>query len=488
MRKALYLGGCSLFLLVLTLLIRTASFTSRQVQVPSVEAPAVDGARVAGKLSGAIQIRTISHEDPRKKDENEFARFAAALQDSFPRVHQNLTREAVADLSLLYCWKGSRPGETPFLLMAHQDVVPVEPSTESRWTHPPFAGEVAEGFVWGRGAMDDKGSLIAILEAVEMLLESGFRPERTLYLAFGHDEELGGEGGALQIVAALKSRGVELSYVLDEGGAIAEAGLVPGFDRPVALIGIAEKGASSVELSVASEGGHSSVPPRETAVSIVSEAIVRLQSHPLPGGLRGPFAQTLEYLGPEMPFFPRMALANLWAFRGLIERRLAQSPATDAVLRTTTAATVVEGGVKANVLPAKARAVINFRIMPGETPSTVLEHVRRVVADPRVKVSALEGREPSAVSPVDSPGFRLVERTVRELFPDVIVAPYLVLGGTDSRHYAPLTTGLYRFAPFRASASDLRRAHGTDERIAVENLGKLVSFYMQLIRNSEHSP
>jgi carboxypeptidase PM20D1 len=484
MTRALGFLAFGLFLLLLTLMVRTASFSSRQLQVESVSAPVVDARRVSAKLSRAIQIPTVSREDPAPGDSVPFARFHAELEESFPRVHSSLTRETVGEGSLLYCWRGRQPELTPYLLMAHQDVVPVEPGTEERWRQPPFAGAIAEGYVWGRGALDDKGSLITILEAVETLLEAGFVPERTVYLAFGHDEELGGTEGAARIAEVLLSRGVELRYVLDEGGAIVER-LVPGLDRPLAVIGIAEKGALDVELLVESEGGHSSVPPRETAVSILSEAVARVQSHPLPGRLSGPFAQTLEYLGPEMPFLSRLALANLWLFRGLAEWQLSQTPSTDAALRTTTAVTLIEGGVKSNVLPAKARAVVNFRIVPGESRETVLQHLRRVIGDRRVKVTALGGRDPSGVAPIHSPGYRLIERSVRQLFPGTVVAPYLVLGGTDSRHFTPLTSDCYRFSPLRARAEDLRRAHGTDERIGVENLTELVGFYMQLVRNSD---
>jgi carboxypeptidase PM20D1 len=362
-------------------------------------------------------------------------------------------------------------------------VVPIEPGTESAWSHPPFAGELDDGYIWGRGAMDDKGSLIAILEAVETLVSRGFRPKRTVHLVLGHDEEVGGERGAAAVAKLLESRGVRALFVLDEGGAIAE-GFMPGLDRPIATVGVAEKGAASVEIAVEVEGGHSSVPPRQTAIGILSRALVRLEDNPLPGGIQGPFRDMLLTLGREMPFSRRLALANLWLFGPLVERQLSHIPAADSMMRTSTAVTIVEGGVKANVLPSKARAVVNFRIAPGDTVESVLDHVRRVTADPRVKVvEARETREPSPVSSTDSEGYRRIERAILEIFPEAVVTPYLLPGGTDSRHLTALTPDVYRFGALRVSSDDLKRAHGTDERISVDGLAQMVAFYLQLLGN-----
>jgi carboxypeptidase PM20D1 len=364
--------------------------------------------------------------------------------------------------------------------MAHQDVVPIEPGTEEAWSHSPFGGKLADGYIWGRGAMDDKGSLVAILEAVETLLARGFRPKRAVYLVLGHDEEVGGEAGAAAIAELLKGRDVRPFFVLDEGGAIAD-GFLPGLDQPLATVGVAEKGAASVEIEVKVAGGHSSVPPRQTAIGILSRAIVRLEDNPFPGGIQGPFRDMLLTVGREMTFSRRFVLANLWLFGPLVERQLSRVPAADSMMRTSTAVTIVDGGVKANVLPSKATAVINFRIAPGDTVEGVLEHVRRVVSDPRVSIEARETREPSPVSSTDSEGYRLIARTIRQIVPEAVVAPYLLPGGTDSRHFAKLTPDVYRFSAMQVTGDDLRRAHGTDERLAVDVLARMVAFYLQLL-------
>jgi carboxypeptidase PM20D1 len=369
--------------------------------------------------------------------------------------------------------------------MAHQDVVPVPAETEPDWTHPPFSGAIVDGHVWGRGALDDKAGLMGILEAVEALLAAGFRPRRTLHLAFGQDEEVGGTQGGAKIAQLLRSREMRPEYILDEGGFIAE-GVVPGVAAPVALVGIAEKGYLTLELSVAGAGGHSSMPERSTTIGILSRALVRLEEHPFPADLacsRLFFAR----VGPGMPFHKRLALANLWLFAPWVERMLSRSAEMNAGIRTTAAPTLLSAGVKENILPARATAVVNFRILPGERTEGVIERVRKVVADPRVQIRARELRsEPSPVSEVSSAGFALLERTIRQVAAaDLLVAPYLVVGATDCRHYSDLCDNIYRFSFIRVGPEDLKRVHGTDERIAVEDYAQLIRFYAQLLRNTQ---
>ena len=481
MRKALAVIGSCLALLLALLVVRAALFRPQPVAVEPLAAPEVDAQSAALHLSQSVRFPTISHEDPADFDSGAFSLFHAYLRQSYPRAHTELELEVVGPASLLYTWKGEELDLPPVVLMAHQDVVPIEPGTEGEWSQRPFGGELADDYIWGRGAMDDKGSLVAILEAVETLLARGFRPKRTVYLVFGHDEEVGGEAGAAVVAELLKSRDVRPFLVLDEGGAIAE-GFLPGLSRPLATVGVAEKGAASVEIAVKVEGGHSSVPPRQTAIGILSRALVRLEDNPLPGGIQGPFREMLLTVGREMSFSRRLVLANLWLFGPLVERQLSSIPAADTMMRTSTAVTIVEGGVKANVLPSTATAVVNFRIAPGDTVEGVLDHVRQVIGDPRVSVvEARETREPSPVSPTDSDGYRLVERTIRQIFPEAIVAPYLLPGGTDSRHFTLLTSDVYRFGPLLVGSDDLRRAHGTDERLSVDVLVQIVAFYMQLL-------
>jgi carboxypeptidase PM20D1 len=356
------------------------------------------------------------------------------------------------------------------------------------WSHPPFAGDVAEGYIWGRGAIDDKGRVVALLEAVEMLLEKGFSPQRTLVFAFGHDEELGGYDGAARIAALLKERGLEFEFVLDEGGAIVSQGMFPGVSKPITLVGIAEKGYLSVELSVQGKGGHSSMPPRHTAIGILSSAIHRLEEKPFPSRIEGATRTLFESLATQMPFGKRMMLANLWLFEPLVKRGLEQGPLTNAMIRTTIAATMIEGGVKASVLPLQARAVVNLRLLPGDNIERALERVGQIVDDPLVKVRPLaQPDEPSFVSSNESWGFRILARTARQTYGDVLVAPFIIPFRTDSRHYAALSPNIYRLNPMLVAPADLQRIHGRDERISLENYAQCVKFYHQLIRNTDLS-
>lgn len=483
MRKTLALLGLALLALIAVVLVRTATLKSRQIQAEPVKDLAIDAGAAAGRLAGALRFPTISHEDGDRVEAEAFLGLHAYLEQSFPKAHAALAREPVAAYSLLYTWLGSDPGLPPILLMSHLDVVPIEPGTEKDWTHPPFSGAIAEGYVWGRGAIDDKVGVLGLLEAVETLLAKGFQPRRTVYLAFGHDEEIGGRQGAAAIARLLAQRGVRPELILDEGGAIVE-GMIEGIERPAALIATAEKGYVSVELVSRSEGGHSSMPPPVTAIGRLSAAIARLEESPMPTRIDGATRRSFEFLAPEMPFGPRMVLANLWLFGPLAEERFASDPAGNARIRTTTAATVFHAGVKENVLPQSARAVVNFRILPGDTIEDVMRHVRETVGRGiEVRRTGTSNSEPSPEADAGAPAFSLLQTTLAQVFPGIVVAPNLLSGGTDTKHYRTLSRNIYRFVPVRMRAEDLSRFHGTNERVEVENYGEIVRFYAQLLRN-----
>ncbi len=483
MKRILAILGLVLAVLVVVLVLRTATVKSRQIRAEPVNDLAIDSRAAAERLAGAIRFPTVSHEDGKSVETAAFRSLHEHLRRSFPRVHAALTRESVADYSLLYTWKGRNPGLAPILLMSHQDVVPVEPGTEQSWTHPAFSGLIDGGFIWGRGTLDDKVGVLAILEAAETLLARGFQPRRTVYFAFGHDEEVGGVRGAAAIASLLERRGVRPELILDEGGIIAE-GMVPGVTRPVALISTAEKGYVSVELIAESAGGHSSMPPRHGAIGKLAAAIESLEDHPMPARIDGATQRSFEYLAPEMPFVPRLVLANLWLFDPLAKRQFASDPPGNARIRTTTAATIFTAGVKENVLPHRARAVVNFRILPGDTVADVLRHVRETVG-PGIRVSptGVARGEPSPESDTGAPGFALLQRTLAQTFPGAVVSPNLLSGGTDTKHYVRLSRNIYRFLPIRMQEEDLGRLHGTNERVGVENYGEAVRFYAQLLRN-----
>ncbi len=473
-----------LALLLFILLVRTVLFTSKQVSATPADLVEVDAELAAEHLAGSIQYQTISYQDRSQLEAEEFFGLHNYLEQTYPHVHASLERDVVADYSLLYTWTGRDPSLKPILLMSHLDVVPIEPGTEDDWSYAPFEGQIAEGYIWGRGTMDDKHGVLSILEAVENLLQQGFQPQRTIYLAFGHDEEVGGQEGAAAIAALLKSRGVHLEWVVDEGGAIVE-GMFPGISEPIAMIGIAEKGKVGLELTVETDGGHSALPPEQTTIGILSAAIHKIETNPFPYQINGATREMLSYLGPELSPQMRLVLANLWLFDPLVKRQLTKSITSKAALHTTTAVTIIEGGVKENVIPSKARAVINFRIVPGESIEYVTNRVGEIVNDPRVQIAQLwDISEPSPVSSEEGPGFVLLQKTISQTSPEAIVAPYLVFGATDSRHYNDIADGVYRFTPWEGTTDDLSRAHGTDERISVENFARMIQFYALLVSNA----
>jgi carboxypeptidase PM20D1 len=485
MKKLLGLLGVGLTILLAILLVRAARLESKQ---PPPENPieiSVDARAAAEHLAGAIRYQTVSYEDTAKVDRRAFDGLHGYLASAYPKTHATLSREVINGSSLLYTWRGRDATLDPAVFMAHLDVVPVVPGTERQWSHAPFGGEIADGFIWGRGAGDDKSGVIAVLEAVEHLIGDRFQPSRTIYLAFGHDEEIGGEEGAQRVAEALAARGVNrYAFVIDEGGAVGK-GLVPGIDRPTALVAVAEKGFVSLKLEVKGEGGHSSTPPRESVVGILARAVAKLEATPFPARLDGSAQLMFDYLGPEMSFGTKLAVANLWLLRLAVERRLLAKPESAAMLRTTTAPTMFQAGVKANVLPPDAWAVVNFRIKPGETVGSVTEHVRGIIADERVTLSRFgSAKDPSPVSEVDSAGFHALTTTIRQVLPpNVVIAPMVVPGGTDAKYYSQRSSNVFRFLPMVITSEDLHRVHGTDERLSIESLATSIKFFCQLVRN-----
>jgi carboxypeptidase PM20D1 len=481
-KRALQLGAGGLVILVLVMIGRAAGTRSRQLDVAAAPAVALDTAGAARRLAEAVTVPTISRETGPAAD-TLFAALHRQLAAGFPRTHTALAREAVGG-SLLFTWRGADSSLPAIVLTGHLDVVPVDSGSEYRWTHPPFAGVIADGFVWGRGALDDKGSVLAILEAVEALLAEGFTPARTIQLAFGHDEEISGLQGARKLAALLAERGTRVEWLLDEGGAITR-GLLPGVDAPVAVVGIAEKGYVDLELAATDSGGHSSTPPRHTAIGRLARAVARLEDTPFPPRFAGATRALLEHAAPEMSLPFRMAFANLWLLERPVLSRFTSDRRTAAAVRTTTAVTMVSGGTKANVLPVAARAVVNLRTLPGDSAAALAERVRRVVTDPAVRVTVLPGAsEASPAAPTDSPGYRAVATAIRQVYPGTVVAPYLVIGATDARHYVGLTPTVLRFAPAFEAAGSPPRIHGTDERVSIAEHAQAIRFYLQLIRNS----
>ncbi len=459
-------------------LIRTARFRPKAEPdaslPPLAEAP--DAALAAEHLAEMIRIRTVSFADKAQEDPEPFEEFPRLLARLYPNVHSTCKCERPGPRSLLFRWPGKAPGD-PTVLMAHYDVVPAD---EDAWEKPPFAGIIEGGVLWGRGTLDTKGTLLGVMEAAEAMIARGFVPEHDIYLAFAGDEEIAGTG-APTTVKLLKARGIHAALVVDEGGAVVE-NVFPGVSRPCALVGIGEKGSVNFEFSLASKGGHASAPPAHTLVGRLARAVTRVEGKPFPARMTKATAELFDTLGRHSTFVYRMIFANLWCFLPLLDLICKKRGGElNALMRTTCAFTMMEGSRAANVLPPKARMVANLRLISGDTASSAAEALRAVIQDDSIAVQRLNGDDPSPFSRTDSEGWRRLRRAIRATWPEALVSPYLMIAGSDSRHFSAISENVMRFCPMALSTEERGYIHGHNERIPVEKLGTLVEFYLRLI-------
>ncbi len=491
MKKRIFTGVGLVFGIIAVLLIaaviKTAAVKSMQVSSldsTSNEALAacklVDKNIAANNLAKILSFRTISSYSPEKYDQKAFRELRNFIDTNYVHASKVMEKELINDMTLLYKWKGSDPSKKGILLLAHQDVVPVEAGTEKDWKYPPFGNNVKDGYIWGRGAFDIKNSLAAIMEAVDALASSGFVPEATIYLSFGHDEEVGGRSGNMAVAELMKKRGIKLSVVMDEGGAVV-TGAIPGIKRPVALIGIAEKGYVTLELTASGKGGHSSQPPKNTAAGLLAKAIIALENNQMAASLDGPAIWTFDFLASEMPYGYKLLFSNKWLFTPLIKSVFLSSPATAAMIRTSTAVTVLKSGEKDNILPQKATALVNFRIKQGDTVEDIINHTKKL-AGKDISVEIYHGaNKPTSIGNPKSIEFDILRKTIVSVYPDSVSAPYLVLGGTDSRYYDEISDNIFRFVPISVKIDELSMMHGTNERASVDNQYRHVQFMIKFI-------
>ena len=483
-----------LAVIVAVIVVNDRRHVSRQLDVSAAPSIPVDQDGSLARLKRGIELDTVSTSNPARMDFDTFAAFSTLLENDFPLFHHPpMVRRTGADFgdpdnfSLLYEWQGNDPLLAPILLMAHYDVVPVDPAIRDQWTHPPFSGTIDQEFIWGRGTLDAKNSAIAMMEAATSLIDSGFRPSRTIYFALGHDEETGGTRGNKRIAEWMRSEGFRLEFILDEGGCIVSD--FPGLDKNVALIGIAEKGFVNVRLRAQlDQGGHASMPPKQTAIEVLALAIHRLNNNPMPLRLCEASRSMLDYLGPEMSWPTRMAIANRWLFGPLVMQKLGAQESGNAMLRTTFAPTMIHGGVSENVLPTHASATINVRLLPGDSLEKVVQWMKQTISDERVSFVVDESaREASPTSSTESVAFDTLHRSIKEIYPNTLVSPFVLVGGTDSSHFRDIAKDVYRFIPAKLNAQDLKRIHGVDERISKDDYFALIRFYVQLIENATGS-
>ncbi|MEM1036630.1 MAG: M20 family peptidase [Pseudomonadota bacterium] len=480
----------ALILLVAIVIIRTLNYGGPADSVQEItlsDVGAFDADLIAERLGEAIRFRTITVApgDPRPGLEGPWLEMQAWMEETYPAFHAAVSKETIpGGYSLLYTWQGSDATLAPILLMAHQDVVPVNIGTEGDWEARPFSGVVQDGFVFGRGAIDDKGSMVGQFEALERLASEGFQPRRTILFMLGHDEEVSGSGAAAGI-ELIRSRDMVPAMVLDEGFMAIEANPLTG--DTLAFIGVAEKGYITIEITASAQGGHSSTPPRDSATIRLSRALLALEENQMPSDLsKEPIKTLLESAGPDMPFAQRMAFANQWLLGFAIEGAAADNPPLNAMIRTTTAPTMLVGSTKENVLAQRATAIINFRIHPNDTEDDIVAHIERVTAGidgltiTRGR-SGIRGTGASPVSPMDNRAYAVLHAVAKDATGGASVAPGLVLGATDSRYANAITDNVYRFMPALMNLDELSGFHGTNERISVENMGRMARGYTQII-------
>ena len=458
------------------ILIRTLRFTPPTLEEVSAAPVSLKEEKIVDDMCAMIRCKTVSNRDESLVDWAEFDKFQRVLRERFPLIHEKATLHHLGRTGLLYHLKGESDA-APSVYMSHYDVVPVE---ESGWDKPAFDAIVEDGVIWGRGTLDTKGTLCGVMEALEQLLEGGYTPKNDLYLSFSGQEEIDGDS-CRAIVSYLREQGVTPAMVVDEGGAVVD-NVFPGVSGQCALIGIAEKGNVSVDLSLLSQGGHASTPPPHTILGQLSQAAVDMENHPFPRHLTRPVAEMFDTLGRHSTFLYRMIFANLWCFEPVLDMICKKSGGElNAMMRTTVAVTRMEGSKAYNVLPPKASMGINIRLMEGDTIESATEYLKKVIRNDKIAIRVVDGGNPSAVSETSGEAWDTLCRAIRQTWPEALVSPYLMMAGSDSRNYCAISDHVYRFSAMHLSKEERAMIHGHNERVPVKTLLRTVDFYLRLL-------
>lgn len=443
------------------------------------------------RFIGALNIQTISY-GPGQYEISQLEKLAEFVKDNFPKLNNArfVTRELVSNYTIVYTLRGSDLSLRPYMLTSHQDVVPV---VREKWSSNPFEAVLKEdGFIYARGTIDAKHLLMSMLEAIEYLIGTGFRPRRTIYFVFGHDEESSGQEGAAQVARILKDRlklnnWDKLEYILDEGGIISSS-RCPGIDRDIALVGVEEKGYLTLKLSTVGSVGHGSMPPPQTAITKLARVAGRFHSHLLPSYFgQGIEREMFDIFAAHSSWPLKLIYSNYWLFKPLLEYVFSSHPTLNSLVRSSTAVTVISGGTKENVLPDSASVIINHRVHPRQTVAQVVEFVRNVVDDPTVTIDIECESDPTPTSPycADCSSWQLIKHTILQVYPKTLVIPSTLLATTDSRWYVNITDSIYKFSAIVVPLEEMNRFHGHDERISLKNYEGLINFYHHLILNSD---
>lgn len=464
-------------LLIAIVLIRAVTFRPRAGVATQDTEESFDRDRAVENLRRLVQCKTISYKDPSLEDDAEFEKLIALLPTLYPNVFATCTLQKLADRALLFCWKGKK-SESPAVMMAHYDVVPVN---EEMWEKPPFDGVIEDGVLWGRGTLDTKVTINGVLTAAEHLIGEGFVPEQDVYFAFSGGEEINGLG-AVHIVDWFEEHGITPAMVVDEGGAVVE-NVFPGVSAPCGMIGIAEKGMMDIEYTVLSGGGHASAPKPNTPVDVLARACRRVVEHPFKAHITPPVAKMFDTLGRHSNFVYRLIFSNLWLFSGVLDLICKKSGGElNALMRTTVAFTQMNGSKAPNVIPPKATMVSNIRLNPMDTMESAKAYLTKIVADDKVQITKLQGINPSRISRTDCDGWDKVATAVASTWRGCIVTPYLMVQCSDSRHYGRISDRVYRFSAMDLTSEERATIHGNNERIRLDCVCRAVEFYIRLMR------
>ncbi len=496
-----------LIILIVVLLIKTYTYPFKKITADASEKwkPAKNDSAVM-RLSGGIKIPTVSSGSLGVFDYAPFDRFKEYLRNTYPLVYQNTENYEINNYALVFRLKGSDSGLEPVLFLSHMDVVPpgdadiknkeqnvFRPDDQplpavsevaEDWDFEPFSGAVAHGRIYGRGAIDMKGMLFSLMESMNNLIRSGAVPKRDIYLAFGFDEEVGGQKGAVQIAEHFRKAGLKFEAVYDEGGLIMEKGNIAGINSDVAAVGCAEKGFLSAKIKVKGLGGHSSMPPMESAIGKAAVIMQRLEDHQMKPVITPLIKDFFDNIGGAMPFTSRLAIANQWLLKPLLLSQLTKNNTTNALVRTTTALTMMKGSDGANVLSPEVEFVVNFRLLPGNSVKEVREHIAKATEGFDVEVEDIDNtREASAVSPTDTKAYKMIEDGIKEICPGAIVTPYLTMAATDAYKYQIVSKNIYRFMPIKINRSEQQSIHSTNEYISIENYLKMIHYFEYIMKN-----
>lgn len=468
-------------------MIRALFYKPQKIDGIKIEKTDIDKMQVAKHLSEAIQCKTISHTNPEETDWEEFDKFHKFLDDAYPLIKANTVKEKISRASLIYRWKGKNPDLDPIALLSHQDVVPVAEGTEQDWTHDAFSGDIDDEYIWGRGALDMKNHLICVMEAVESLIADGFRPERDVYLCFGHNEEVVccEDSGADEIVKTLKERGIRLDSVLDEGSALIKLDIKGLIHTYVAPVGVAEKGYTDMKITLHDKGGHTSAAPKHSGMAKLANAVQDIESHQFKSHWLPFLSELLDTVGRKATYLGRIVTVNLPLLRPLLKRVLTAIPQGASMVRTVQSVSMCEGSPAPNVLPQRPSLTVNFRPLPGDSIDDIERHIRKSVRYKDIEIERLCEKEATAFSPTDSRAFNAIKQVSEGLHPNrMAVAPYLVMGGTDSYRYNCICENVLRYAPFNVPVSLFLTTHATDERCPINALEESIIFFREYIKHA----